>query len=144
MDIRFALRQLRRAPALTAIIILTLAIGIAATATVFSWTRAILLDPLPGAGDPTRVQALEATTPSGSWVPVSWPDFQDFRKYLKSFDGLAASFPMPLSIGDETRTERRAGELVSSNFFDVLRVSPAVGRFFSPTWTMQKARSPSS
>jgi len=133
MDIRFALRQLRRAPALTTIIMLTLAIGIAATATVFSWTHAILLDPLPGAGDPNRVQALEATTPSGSWAPVSWPDFQDFRKYLKSFDGLAASYPMPLSIGDETRTERRAGELVSSNFFDVLRVSPTLGRFFSPT-----------
>jgi hypothetical protein len=48
-DIRFALRQLRRTPAFTAIVMLTLAIGIASTATVFSWTRAILLDPLPGA-----------------------------------------------------------------------------------------------
>jgi predicted permease len=130
MDIRFALRQLRRAPTLVAIIILTLAIGIAATATAFSWTRAILLDPLPGAGNANRIQALESTTPSGSWTPTSWLDFRDFRKYLKSFDGLAASYPTSLSIGDETRTERRTGELVSSNFFDVLRMTPVLGRFF--------------
>ena len=54
MDARYALRQIRRAPAISAIIVLTLAVGIAATATVFSWTRAVLLDPLPGAGDPGR------------------------------------------------------------------------------------------
>jgi predicted permease len=132
MDLRFALRQLRRAPALTTVIVLTLAIGIAATTTVFSWTRAILLDPLPGAGDPTRVEALESLTPTGKWTGTSWLDFRDFRRYLKSFDGLAASYPISLAIGDEARTERRWGEVVSANFFDVLRVRPALGRFFPP------------
>jgi len=130
MDIRFALRQLRRAPALTTVIVLTLAIGIAATATVFSWTRAILLDPLPGAADPARIEVLESLTPSGKWTGTSWLDFRDFRRYLKSFDGMAASYPISLAVGDETHSELHWGEIVSSDFFDVLRVRPALGRFF--------------
>jgi hypothetical protein len=64
MDARYALRQLRRTPALSATIILTLAIGIAATTTVFSWARTVLLNPLPGAGDAGRIMALETTTSS--------------------------------------------------------------------------------
>ncbi len=131
MDARYAFRQLRRAPALSATIVLTLAIGIAATTTVFSWARAVLLDPLPGAGDPARIMALETTTSSGSWTPTSWLDYRDFRKYLKSFDGLAAAYPMSVSLGDGTRAERRPGELVSANFFDVLRVRPVIGRSFT-------------
>ncbi|HEU4996339.1 MAG TPA: ABC transporter permease [Gemmatimonadaceae bacterium] len=133
MDARFALRQIRRAPAIAATIILTLAVGIASTATVFSWTRAVLLDPLPGAGDPDRVMALETTTASGSWTPTSWLDYRDFRQYLTSFEGIAAAYPTSLALGDESRTERRYGELVSANFFDVLRVRPALGGFFAAT-----------
>lgn len=130
-DARFALRQLRRTPALTAIIITTLAVGIAASSTVFSWTRAILLDPIPGAARPNDVLALESTTPSGSWTPVSWLDYRDFRKYLRSFDDLAASYPVALALGDASRPERVRAELVSANFFDVLRVRPALGQFFA-------------
>ena len=87
MDVRYALRQLRRTPALSATVMLTLAIGIAATTTVFSWARSVLLNPLPGAGDAGRIMALETTTSSGSWTPTSWLDYRDFRRYLKSFDG---------------------------------------------------------
>ena len=129
-DARFALRQLRRTPALTAIIVTTLGVGIAASSTVFSWTRAILLDPIPGAAQPNDVMALESTTPSGSWTPVSWLDYRDFRKYLRSFDDLAASYPVALALGDASRPERVRAELVSANFFDVLRVRPALGQFF--------------
>ena len=130
MDVRFALRQLRRAPALSSIVVLTLAIGIAATTTVFSWTRSVLLDPLPGAADPERILALESTSASGSWLGTSWLDYRDFGKYLRSFDGLAAAYPTPLGLGDDVHTERRRAELVSANFFDVLRVRPALGAFF--------------
>ena len=130
MDVRFALRQLRRAPAISAIVILTLALGIAATTTVFSWTRSILLDPLPGAAESERVLALESTSASGSWLGTSWLDYRDFSKYLRSFEGLAAAYPTPLGIGDDVHTERRRAELVSANFFDVLGVRPALGTFF--------------
>src|SRR5215467_13536617 len=93
-DARFALRQLRRTPALTAIIVATLGVGIAASSTVFSWTRAILLEPIPGASHANEIMVLESTTPSGSWTPVSWLDYRDFRKYLRSFDDLAAAYPI--------------------------------------------------
>ena len=129
-DARFAIRQLRRTPALTTIIVTTLGIGIAASCTVFSWTRAILLDPIPGAARANQIMALESTTPSGSWTPVSWLDYRDFRKYLRSFDDLAAAYPIALAVGDASRPERVRAELVSANFFDVLRVRPALGRFF--------------
>jgi predicted permease len=129
-DGRFALRQLRRTPGLTAIIVTTLAVGIAASSTVFSWTRAILLDPIPGAARPNDIMALESTTPSGSWTPVSWLDYRDFRKYLRSFDDLAASYPLALALGDAARPERVRAELVSANFFDVLGVRPALGQLF--------------
>jgi predicted permease len=132
-DIRYAMRQLRRAPAVSTIIVATLAVGIAATATVFSWTRSVLLDPLPGAAHADRVLALETTTASGSWTPTSWLDYIDFRKYLTSFDGLAAAVPSSLAVGDAEHAERRPGELVSANFFDVLRVQPALGQFFPST-----------
>lgn len=130
IDVRFAVRQLRRAPALSGTIILTLAMGVAATTTVFSWARAVLLNPLPGARDAARVMALETTTSSGSWTPTSWLDYRDLRRYLKSFDGLAAAYPMSVALGDGARAERRPAELVSTNFFDVLRVRPALGRTF--------------
>jgi len=132
MDARYALRQLRRAPVLSATIVLTLAIGIAATTTVFSWARTVLLNPLPGANDAGRVMALETTTSSGSWTPTSWLDYRDFRRYLKSFDGLAAAYPMGVALGDGTRAERHPAELVSANFFDVMGVAPALGRTFPP------------
>lgn len=130
MDTRYALRQLRRTPALSATIVLTLALGVAATTTVFSWAREMMLNPLPGAGDPARIMSLETTTSSGSWTPTSWLDYRDFRRYLKSFDGLAAAYPMSVALGDGPRAERRPAELVSANFFDVLRVAPALGRWF--------------
>ena len=79
----------------------------------------------------TDIMALESTTPSGSWTPVSWLDYRDFRKYLRSFDDLAAAYPIALALGDELHPERLRAELVSANFFDVLRVRPALGRFFS-------------
>jgi len=132
MDVRYALRQLRRAPGVAAIIVLTLGVGIAAVTTVFSWTSAVLLDPLPGAAEAGRVQALEYLTPSGSWTPTSWPDFGDLRRDLRSFDGLAAAYPNGLAVGEESHAELRSGEIVSANFFDVLRVRPALGRFFPP------------
>ncbi|HEY7234611.1 MAG TPA: ABC transporter permease [Gemmatimonadaceae bacterium] len=130
-DVRFALRQLRRMPALTAVIVATLGVGIAASSTVFSWTRAILLDPIPGASRANEIMALESTTPSGSWTPVSWLDYRDFRKYLRSFDDLAAAYPIALALGDASHPERVRAELVSANFFDVLGVRPALGQLFA-------------
>ena len=130
-DLRFSLRTLRTSPGFAAVAILTLAIGIGANTTIFSWIRAVLLNPLPGAGSPERVVALESLTPSGDWVPTSYLDFRDCREYLHSLESMSVAYPMSVAVGDDRNTERIRAELVSGNYFDVLRVQPEVGRFFA-------------
>ena len=130
-DLRYGLRMLRKNPGFALVAILTIAIGIGASATIFSWIRSVLLNPLPGAGDPDRIVAMEMLTPSGEWTPTSYPDFRDFRDYSKSLEALSVTCPMDLAVGNERQVERVWGELVSGNYFDVVRVQPEAGRFFS-------------
>ena len=130
-DIRFGLRQLRKNPAFTAIAVLTLALGIGANATVFSWIRTVMLNPLPGAGSPERVVAQEMVAPSGEHFLTSYPDYRDFRDNAKLVDSITATRSMAFAVGNDTSVERIWGELVSGNFFDALRVKPETGRFFS-------------
>jgi predicted permease len=130
-DARYGIRMLRRNPGFSALAILTIAVGIGASATIFSWIRSVLLNPLPGAGDPDRVVALEMLTPSGESTPTSYLDFQDFRDHATSLKGFTVTYPMDLAVGEERQEERIWGELVSGDYFDALRVQPEVGRFFS-------------
>ena len=130
-DLRFGLRTLLKKPSFTVIAVLTLALGIGANTTIFSWIHGVLLNPLPGAGQPERVVELESLTPSGEWVPTSYPDFRDFRDHLKLVESMSVTQPLALAVGNDVRVERVWGETVSGNFFDVLRVKPEMGRFFS-------------
>ena len=134
-DLRYALRILRKSPGFTAIAIISLAVGIGANTTIFSWTRAVLLHPLPGARDPGKIVAIESLAPSGEWLPTSYADFRDLRDHTKSLESIALTYPMALVVGAGTNAansvERLPGELVSGVFFDVLGVQPELGRFFS-------------
>jgi predicted permease len=132
-DLRFGLRSMVRNPGFTAVAVLTLAIGIGASATVFTWIHAVLLQPLSGVADPSRLVTLETVTAGGDWVPNSYPDFIDFRDNLKLFAGIAVTHPNAFSVGSEERSERVWGELVSGNFFSVLGVKPEAGRLFLPS-----------
>lgn len=131
-DARFALRMMARNRAFTAVAVLTLAIGIAASATVFTWIDAVMLQPLGGVPDASRLIALDSVTPDGEVVPNSYPDFIDFRDQLKLFNGVAVTRPNAFTIGMEDHAERVWGELVSGNFFSVLGVKPEAGRVFLP------------
>ena len=86
-DVGFAARLARRAPGFTAVAILTLALGIGANTTIFSWVDAILLNPLPGA-DSTRLVDVGLETKTSSYTAMSYPDFMDLRNASTS---LAAS-----------------------------------------------------
>jgi predicted permease len=130
-DLRYSLRILRKSPGFALVAILTIAIGIGASTTIFSWIRDVLLNPLPGAGAPERVVALETLTTDGSWVPTSYPDFRDLRNSCKLVESMSAAQPMALAVGSEQSVERIWGELISGNFFDVLRIKPERGRFFT-------------
>src|ERR1035438_1686645 len=132
-DVRFGVRMMARNSGFTAVAIVTLAIGIGATATAFTWIDAVLLQPLSGVSEPNRLVTLETVTSNGDWVPNSYPDFIDFRDRLKLFDGIAVSHVSAFSVGKEDHAERVWGELVSGNFFSVLGVKVEAGRLFLPS-----------
>ena len=131
-DLRYGVRMMARNPSFTAVAVLTMAIGIGATATAFTWINGVLLRPLGGVTDPNHLVVLETVTPNGELVPNSYPDFIDFRDRLKLLDGIAVTRPTALSVGRDDHADRVWGELVSGNFFQVLGVTPEAGRLFLP------------
>ena len=131
-DVRYGLRTMGRNRAFTAVAVLTLAVGIGATTTAFTWINAVLLQPLGGVADPSRLVTVETVTSNGEWVPNSYPDYIDFRDRLKLVDGIAVSHVAAFSVGKPDHAERVWGELVSGNFFAVLGVKPEAGRLFLP------------
>src|SRR6516165_3237526 len=130
-EIRAALRTIRNAPTVAVLAILTIAVGIGANTTIFSWIRSLLLNPLPGATKPERVVAIENTAPDGEPITTSYLDFRDFRDNLKLLQNVTAYRFLVFSVGDAPNTERVWGEVATGGIFDMLGVRPALGRFFS-------------
>jgi predicted permease len=128
-DLTHGARALRKDPGFAAAAIFTLALGIGANSTVFSWINSTLLNPIPGASDPASLVAVSRGR-SGSF---SYPDYLDLRTRTHSFSGLAAAQLCPVGITGRERPERVWGMLVSENYFDVLGVKPALGRGFLPS-----------
>ncbi len=138
-DLRYALRTLRKSPAFTFTAILSLALGIGANTAVFTVVNGVFLNPLPieNAAGLVSVHTLDATpgTRSNNLLPMSYLNLKDIREQNQVFTGLAGfSSPMPFGLakGTAAAPERAFGELVTGNYFDVLGVHPAVGRFFVP------------
>ena len=129
-DLRYAVRGLSHNPGFTAVAILTIGVGIGANTTVFSWMHALLLNPLPGAAEPERVVAVESVAANGDPLTTSYLDYRDFRDHLQSFAAISVAQPAALAVGEADHTERAWVELVSGNYFDVMRVQPEIGRFF--------------
>ena len=131
-DVRFAARSLRRAPGLTALVVITLSLGIGMTATPFSMVDALIFRPYP-VPDPSRVVTLVSTSRDNAFDSFSYREYLDIRDGTKSFDGVVAS-AMPQSVGFSAEvgsTPRvRGGMMVSGNYFRVLGVEPQVGRGF--------------
>jgi predicted permease len=133
-DIKFAIRQLIRNPSFTFIAIVTLALGIAANSTIFSWINATLLDPIPGIAHTSdmitimRGERSEHPTP-----PFSYLDFADLRDSTRTFAGLLAYHNDFMAITESGKTERIYGTLASSNYFEVLGVRPILGRSLEST-----------
>ena len=132
-DVRFSLRVFAGTPAFTLLAVLTLALGIAVSSTVFSWIDGVLLHPYPGVDDTQGLALIEAVSSSGEpLVMTSYLDYKDLRDNLKLASGVAVARLTPVSVGADADAARAWAELVSANYFDVLRVKPALGRFFLP------------
>jgi predicted permease len=108
-----------------------LALGIAATTTVFGWIDGMVLHPFRGATDDGQLAVLETVRASGIEAPsVSYADCRDFQDSLRSISGLALNEKAPASIGDGENAYSAWIESVSGNYFDVLGVKPILGRTF--------------
>lgn len=138
-DLRYGFRLLWASPGYAAVAILTLATGIAVSLTVFTWVDGMLIHPIPGASDQSRLAALENAQPSGEYQSTSYRDYRDFRDQMTTASGLTATAQAAFNLaqsGPGTATEPQSvrrvwGEAVSPNYFDVLGVKPYRGRFFS-------------
>jgi putative ABC transport system permease protein len=134
-DLRYGARTLRKNPGFTATVLLTLALGIGATTTVFTFVDALLLRPLPVAA-PEQLHALGAPGQDLNLNPTyfSYPFYRRLREANPLFSGLIASvFTVTANVNyGASDTERVRVELVSGNFFTVLGVLPAAGRVLTP------------
>jgi putative ABC transport system permease protein len=139
-DFRYSLRMLRGKPMFTAIIALSLALGIGANSAIFSVVNAVMLRPLPYREPESLVMVWQQNLKTGRQGRV-WPDnFPDWRKNNHVFEEMAAIF----ALDQRTLTGTAAPEQVqvhevSANFFPMLGVQPALGRFFSEQEDMPQA-----
>ncbi len=129
-DVRCGLRMIRKAPGFAAIAILTLALGIGANTTIFSWINSALLNPIPGISDPARLVSLTLNKPGEKAFGLTYPDVEALRNGQKSFEGIAACGSATISLTGKGKPERVPGMAVSANYFDVLGVRPILGRGF--------------
>ena len=130
-DLWYAGRMLRRDPALTAVVMVTLGIGIGANAAIFSVVDAVLLKPLPYA-DAQQLVVLKASTASRPDRAVAFPDFLDWRARQSSFEDLAATLIIGgVLSGDGRDAERVFGRAVTRQFFATLGAPLQHGRTFT-------------
>jgi putative ABC transport system permease protein len=134
LDFRYAWRALSKVPALAAIIVLTLALGIGANTAIFSVVHAMLLEPLPYRdADRLLFVWLDRSDVGYPRGPLSWPDLKDLREGSRtcaSFGGIWATGTVALTGNGDPEQLRAA--LVTTNFFNVLGAEAALGRTFRP------------
>jgi predicted permease len=132
-DLRYAFRTLRKSPGFTFIVVLTLALGIGANTAIFSMVRGVLLRPLPYR-DPAQLVFLQqpATRAGVTNVQFSVPELMDYRAQSRSLAGIVEYHSMPFILLGRGEPRRVQTGVVSANFFDLLGVTPALGRTFRP------------
>src|SRR5215204_2720641 len=124
-DLRFALRSLRHAPGFGLAAVLTFAIGIGATAAIFTVLYAVLLRPLPYAKPDRLVVLLHE-----GQFPVSPADYLDYRRDARAYDGISAAQAWSATLRSGDGAERIPGLQVSADLFKTVGVPAAIGRTF--------------
>ncbi len=139
-DFRFALRTLGRAPAFTAVAVLSLALGIGANAAIFSLLYQVVLRSVP-VKDPAELVALQSDDYNPGWTRrdnnqgsvFSYPMYQALRDHNQAFTGLIARASFPATLVCRGEAVRADAEVVTGNFFTVLGLNPALGRLLLPS-----------
>ena len=141
LDIRYAVRGLAKAPAFTAVIVLTLALGIGANSAIFSVVHALLLAPLPYRDADRLVFVWSDMTAAGyPRAPLSGPELADLRARSTTVASFGAIWANTTALTGEGDPEQLRIGLVTDNFFEVLGAEPALGRTFRPEDAVPGAR----
>jgi predicted permease len=131
-DIRYGIRSLLKHPGFTAIVVLTVAVGIGASSAIFSVVNTVLLRPLPYR-QADRIVVIQELDAGGKKVQVTPANFLDWRAQNTVFEQLAAILTRPANLALADQAERLDFAMTSANFFTVFGTEPARGRFFIPT-----------
>jgi len=133
-DVRFGIRMLAKTPGVTAVILVTLAVGIGFNGAMFSLVNTILLNELP-LEEPQRILFADSTNLSQGRdrMRVSYADYRDFAAATRSFETLGGWAGVSMNLSDGSGVpERLVGAWVTPSMFDVLRVEPFMGRRLQP------------
>ena len=137
-DLRHGARVLLKSPSFSVVAVLSLALGIGANTTIFTVVNAVLLDPLPvkDISQLVEVDTIDAKTHVGfagaTKLGLSFRNFQDYQQQNDVFTGITGFVAVPLTWSGGAEPRQVNGQLVSANYFDVLGLRPAAGRFFLP------------
>ena len=123
--------MLRRSPAFTLVAIVSLALGIGVNISIFTFINAILLRPLP-VPEPGQLVSIYHQSPQVGLSSSSYPDFEFYRGHNDVFSGMLAYLRVPMLLRAGDGSQKLSGELVSQDYFQVLGLRPALGRWFLP------------
>ncbi len=131
-DLRRALRALRKEPLFATVAIATLGLGIGANTAIFSVVEAVLLDPVAyPASEPERVLFLAEKAHLQDEMGIAYPSFKDWQRMNRSFSALAGFRDTAANLTGVVEPLRLSLTQVSDEYFDILGVSPQIGRFFT-------------
>jgi predicted permease len=131
LDVRYALRVLRKSPGFTVVALVTLALGIGANVVVFGVLNAILLRPLDVTDPQSLYQMRHKQWAIGKLVTTSYPAFEDFRRRNTTFSGMTGIYGYSAAeLRWHNAVREIHGDEVTGNYFDLLGVRPQLGRFF--------------
>lgn len=140
LDLRFALRALKKNPGFSVIAIATLALGIAANTVVFSLVNTVLLKPFP-VREPDQIVMLWDRWPDVDRGPMSLDDFHDFQHQSHSFSQMAAWHVTYYNIVERSQPDHVLAARVSQGFFNLFGLQPVRGRLFTDSDHRQSAPS---
>jgi predicted permease len=131
-DLRFAIRSFGRQPGPTALIVLTLTLGVAANTAVFAIVDGLFLRPFPFP-QPDRLVYLNERAPSWNleFTGINYPDFHTWRERSRAFDSMALWGHTSMNLADAAGAERAEGLAVTYDFPKVLGIRPVLGRTFT-------------
>jgi macrolide transport system ATP-binding/permease protein len=141
-DVRYAFRTIGKNPGFALVTVISLALGIGANTTIYSWVKGLLVRPLPGVSRIEQLSVLYERSRSGAWNNTSYPDFVDFRDAVASKADVVAYNMQTAGLDAGDRTDRVWAESVSANYFSALGVKLILGRGFVPEEDLKPGGAP--